>query len=197
MNYYIDFDQTLFDTPKLTERMLQALVDASEMDIMEECKKMFNRENIYNIYKLIKYFADKYNLSEEKLKIAVNSRIYNCSDLVYKDSIPFIQKLKEHGHKIYMLSYCGYELQFQYSKIAGSNLVDLFDAVIVTQDLKYKLDINYQNGIFIDDNPEDLVGLYSKNPKKVIRLRRKSNKYSEKEISLDIEEYENLGEILI
>ena len=27
MNYYIDFDHTLFDTPKLTKRMLQSIVD--------------------------------------------------------------------------------------------------------------------------------------------------------------------------
>ena len=83
MNYYIDFDHTLFDTPKLTERMLKSIVDFSKLDILEECKSMFNREHIYNIYELAKYFANKYNLNESSLISAINNEIYNCRNLVF------------------------------------------------------------------------------------------------------------------
>ena len=197
MNYYIDFDHTLFDTPKITERMLQAIVDFCGLDIMDECKAMFNRENIYNIYELGKYFANKYNLDEHSLINAINTAIFNCSDLVFPDGISFIKKLKEKGHKVYMLSYYEHGLQYQIAKITGSHLSDLFDGIYVTGDLKFNLDIDYTNGIFIDDKPADLIGLYSKNPKKVIRLKRKNHKYSEKELDINIEEYETFDEILI
>ena len=198
MNYYIDFDHTLFDTPKLTERMLKTISESSKNDIIEECREMFNREHIYNIYELAKYFSEKYNLNEKSILRKLDDIIYNCDDLVFPDSIPFLKKLKNRGHKIYMLSYYEYELQYQYAKIAGSHLADYFDAIFVTKDLKYELDINYTNGIFIDDKPKDIIGLYSKNPYKVIRLRRNNHKYAEKNIeNINIEEYENFNQIPI
>ena len=197
MNYYIDFDHTLFDTSVLTKRMLQAIVNTSKMDILEECKSMFNREHIYNIYELAKYFCNKYKLDENTMLSAVKNEISNCSDLVFIDSIDFIKRLKSKGHKIYMLSYYEYELQYQLDKIAGSKLSDLFDGIIITKEPKYNLNIDYSNGIFIDDKPADLIGLYSKNPIKLIRLRRKGQKYSDKNIEEYIEEYENFDEILI
>ena len=197
MNYYIDFDHTLFNTPKITEKMLQAIVNVSKLDIMDECKSMFNRNSIYNIYDLAKYFANKYNLNENTLIYAINDAIYNCKDLVFPDGISFIQKLKEKGHKVYMLSYYEHGLQYQIAKITGSHISDLFDGIIVTGDLKFNLDLDYTNGIFIDDKPADLIGLYSKNPLKVIRLKRKNHKYSEKKLDINIEEYENFDEILI
>ena len=197
MNYYIDFDHTLFDSQILTQRMLQAIVKTSKLDILDECKSMFNRENIYNIYELVKYFSKKYHLDEAKIQTAVNYEINNSQDLVFPDGINFIKNLKEKGHKVYLLSYYEYKLQYQIAKIVGSHLSDLLDGIFVTKDLKYNLDINYQNGIFIDDKPSDLIGLYSKNPQKVIRIRRKNHKYSDKDINIDIEEYENFNEINI
>ena len=197
MNYYIDFDHTLFDTQKLTERMLQTIVEFCGLDIMDECESMFNRDNIYNIYELGKYFANKYNLDECGIINAINSAIFNCSDLVFPDGISFILKLKEKGHKVYMLSYYEHGLQYQIAKITGSQLSDLFDGIYVTGDLKFNLDIDYTNGIFIDDKPADLVCLYSKNPKKVIRLKRNNHKYSSYPLEIDIEEYENFNEIPI
>ena len=197
MNYYIDFDHTLFDSQKITKRMLQAIVDASKMDIMEECNSMFNREHIYNIYELAKYFADKYNLDKQTLLLAVENEINNCSDLVFNDAINFIQKLKSKGHKIYMLSYYEYELQYQVAKISGAHLADLFDGIFITKQLKYNLDIDYSKGIFIDDKPQDLIGLYSKNPIKVIRLKRKNHKYSDIKLDINIEEYETFDDVPI
>ena len=67
-----------------------------------------------------------------------------------------------------------------------------------TEELKYNLDIDYSNGIFIDDKPQDLIGLYSRHPKKVIRLRRKNNKYSIKNLeNVDIEEYCDFNQVPI
>lgn len=197
MNYYIDFDHTLFDTPKLTQRMLQAIVDTSKMDIMDECNLMFNREHIYNIYELAEYFADKYNLDKFSLISAIDNEINHSMDLVFVDGLSFLYKLKEKRNKIYLLSYYEHGLQYQIAKIAGSHISDLFDGIYITKELKYNINIDYSNGIFIDDKPQDLIGLYSRHPKKVIRLRRKNHKYSDKSLDINIEEYETFDEISI
>ena len=97
-----------------------------------------------------------------------------------------------------MLTYCKDSLEYQSIKVAGSKLADFFDALYITSLPKYNLDIDYTNGVFIDDNPEDLLGLYSKNAKQVIRLRRKENKYSVKDLdNTDIKEYLNFNDINI
>ena len=143
MNYYIDFDHTLFDTQKLIKTM----------------------------------------------------DIENCYNYIFTDGISFLKTLKEKGHNIFLLSYAENNLQYQLSKIYNSNIVDYFDGIIITKDFKYDIDLNYSEGVFIDDNPRDLIGLYSKNAKKVIRLRRKNQKYSSEDLNINIEEYENFDEI--
>lgn len=203
MNYYIDFDNTLYNTPLLTNKMLNSIVnsireknDLSSEDLYQECKAMFNREHIYDIYELASYFADKYNLNASTVINNLNNIILNGSNLVFEDTIPFLQKLKEQGHKLYMLTYCKESLEYQSIKVTGSKLANFFDALFITSVPKYTLDIDYTNGIFIDDNPSDLLGLYSKNPKQVIRLRREGNKYSVKDLeNTDIKEYLNFNEI--
>lgn len=205
MNYYIDFDNTLYNTSLLINRMLNSIAasiqEKNSIDLEElykECKSMFNRKHIYNIYELARYFADKYNLDSSALVNNLNNIILNGSDLVFEDTIPFLKKLKEKGHNLYMLTYCKDSLEYQSIKVAGSKLTDFFDAIYITSVPKYTLDIDYTNGIFIDDNPDDLLGLYSKTPKQVIRLRRQGNKYSVKDINnSDIKEYLNFDEINI
>ena len=205
MNYYIDFDNTLYNTTVLKERMLNSIVDSiiiqtslSKNELYNECNALFNKDNIYNIYELAKYLSNKYNSDFTLVMKNLNNIILYSSDLVYEDSIPFLNKLKEKDHKIYMLSHSGDNSEYQSIKIAGSKLANLFDALFITAVPKYTLDIDYTNGIFIDDNPSDLLGLYSKNAKQVIRLRRPDNKYSVKDINNpDIKEYLSFDEINI
>lgn len=204
MNYYIDFDNTMFDTPKLTKAMLTTLTNEiiskhSNKDFEEtynECKSLFNREHFYNIYDLVNHFSKEYDLKEQDVIGKINIIICNTEDFVYEDTIPFLKKLKSAGHNLYILSYCKESLKYQSAKISGSGIADFFDALYITSTPKYELDIDYSNGIFIDDNPSDLKGLCSKNPIKVIRISRPSNKYSaEKLENLQIMEYNTLGDI--
>lgn len=206
MNIYIDFDNTLFNTPLLTKSMLTLISNEiinkhNELnfnDIYDELKGIFNRENIYCIYDLAIHFAKKYELDSENLLKNINNVIANTKDFLYDDSISFLKNLKETGHKLFILSYCPDSLKYQAAKISGSGISDYFDAIYITSVPKYELDINYQDGIFIDDNPKDLIGLYSKNPKQVIRLRRDGNKYSISELdNSKIKEYKLLSEINI
>ena len=155
MNYYIDFDNTLYNTPLLVKRLQNA-----------------NENEVENI-------------------------ILHSSDLVFKDAIPFLQKLRAENHNIFLLSHATDTLKYQSLKITGSGLTEFFDALFITSKPKYELDIDYANGIFIDDNPNDLIGLYSKNAKRVIRLRRPENKYSIKDLeNVNIEEIKEQKEDL-
>jgi hypothetical protein len=206
MNYYIDFDSTLYETARLSEDMLLALarkislfLHRDESTIYDELKSMFNRENISYIYNLAKYFASKYGMDEKLLDEAVQAVIADGEKYVYLDSKDFLQKIKENGDTINILTYTVQEhMSYQLAKIEGSALSQYFDNVIICSTPKFDLDLKYEEGIFIDDNPRDLRGLYKKNPKRLIRIKRPENKYSKEEISdIDLEEYDALSKIKI
>jgi hypothetical protein len=88
MDIYLDFDHTLYNPITLTGEMLSAIsdkiVDCSKekidnCELMNELKGMFNRDHIYNIYELARYFGEKYEVDSEILVDAVNKVLYNCS----------------------------------------------------------------------------------------------------------------------
>lgn len=206
MKYYIDFDNTLFDTPKLVKAMLNTLTNEiisihPEKDFNEtysECKGLFNRDHFYNIYDLVKHFCKEYSMDEKTLLDKMNLVISNGSDFVYPDTIPFLEKLKSEGHNLYILSYCKESLIYQSAKISGSGIANYFDALFITATPKYELSINYQEGIFIDDNPSDLKGLHAQNPKELIRIRRPDNKYSASGLDLlGLKSYNGLDSVII
>ena len=205
MDVYLDFDHTLYNPITLTDEMLSAICDKivdctneniKREELLLELKGMFNREHIYNIFELARYFGEKYNVDSKLLIEVVNKVLYNGSKNVFDDVIPFLKLLKEKGHKIYMLSYYEYGLEYQMAKITGSRLCDLFDVIIVTAEKKYELTIDYTNAIFIDDNPSDLEGLLSRKPYRLIRIKRKEGRYSLKPVNVEnIEEVEVLTDI--
>ncbi len=203
MKYYIDFDNTLFDTPKLTAELLvcicnEILTYRNEFrfeELYAECVELFNREHYYDIFELAKYFSSKYDLNSVMLIKHLGSIMLDTNEYIYKDTIPFLEKLKADGHILYLLSHAEGGLKYQSSKISGSGICNYFDALYITSLPKYELDLNYEDGIFIDDNPTDLLGLYSNNPTKVIRIRRNDNKYSSEDIdNPNIIEFSSLDE---
>ena len=193
MNYYLDFDNTLYETSRLSNDMLKGLAyeiskktSISENDIFDELKSIFNRENIYNIYKLAKYFAKKYNIEESVLIDKVEGIILDGKKYVYNDVISFLKELKEKNNIINVLTYVAKEdLSYQLTKIKGSGLSEYFDNIIISSSLKFNLDLKYEEGIFFDDNPRDLLGLASKNPKILVRVRRDENKHNKQELDIE------------
>lgn len=193
MNYYLDFDNTLYETSRLSNDMLKGLAyeiskktSISENDIFDELKSMFNRENIYNIYKLAKYFAKKYNIEESVLIDKVEGIILDGKKYVYNDVISFLKELKEKNNIINVLTYVAKEdLSYQLTKIKGSGLSEYFDNIIISSSLKFNLDLKYEEGIFFDDNPRDLLGLASKNPKILVRVIRDENKHNKQELDIE------------
>lgn len=193
MNYYLDFDSTLYDTPRLSRDMLDTIAkeiclhtDKDFEEILKELKSMFNRDNIYNIYKLAKYFASKYNIDEKGLIDKVEAVISDGEKYVFEDSIYFLKELKNRKHILNVLTYVVQEdLSYQLSKIKGSGLSEYFDNIIITSSLKFNLDLKYEEGAFFDDSPRDLTGLASRNPKVLVRVNRKNNKYFDQKLEIN------------
>lgn len=205
MNYYIDFDNTLYETAKLTELMLDKIVESiselasKEKKDIEFIKDEFNSTK-GNIYFFAEEMAQKFNTNSEKVLEEVRNVIKSGENLTFEDARRFLKKLKENGHRIIMLTYIPNKdnIGFQEEKIKGSGIEKYFDDIIITSEYKFTLDIDYKNGIFIDDDPRDLNGLYERNPVKVIRIRKKNNKRSAIDIdNKNIEEHEFFDDIEI
>lgn len=203
MNYYIDFDNTLYETAKLTSLMISAignkigeLTQSDAEPIIQDAKDNFN-STLDNIFTHAEKMGKKYNVDSDAVVDAVNSVVDNGNKIVFEDAIRFLERLKEKGHKIFVLTYIPKTNQeYQLKKLMGSGIMKYFDGIIVTAEYKFLLDIDYTNGIFIDDDPRDLNGLFEKNPIKVIRIRKPNNKRSKIDIdNKEIEEYESFDDI--
>ena len=205
MNFYIDFDNTLYETSRLSKDMVMEISkyivdkypDKNIDETYDEVKSMFNREHIYNIYNLARYFAEKYNLNSEEMVDSVESIILDGKKYVFEDSISFLKKVKDGGNVLNILTYVAQEdLAYQLTKIKGSGLSQYFDNIFIVSKNKFELGLKYEEGIFIDDSPKDLRGLASKKPLKLIRIRRESNKYSKEEVEIEnMIEYKSLSEV--
>ena len=204
MNFFIDFDHTLYNTPLLTQNMLTSLAgyiskvsSENEAKIFEALKNKFKRgeNNIYDIYELIKFFSNIYNYNITDATNVVNNIIFNGKEYLFKDSIPFLKKLREQNHKIYILSYNENEVYFQAVKIAGSGLLKFVDCIFPTTSMKSDIPFDFSKCIFIDDKPKDLISIYNRKPFKIFRIRRDNDTYSNIETGLPIPEFKSLTEL--
>lgn len=206
MNFFIDFDHTLYDTDNLSKDMLDALAkyicektSKNYEEILEKLKGKFKRGkgNFFDIYDLIEHFSlpEQYNYNKEEATEKVNEIISNGKKYVFEDSIPFLQYLKSKEHKTYILSYNENKVYFQTVKIAGSGLLNYVDGLIPTTVIKGEMPFDFSQSIFIDDKPKDLISIYNKNPFGVFRVKRENEKYSHLETGLPIQEFKNLTEL--
>lgn len=155
--------------------------------------KFENSEFIYEISDIFSDMADiieKYNLIKDFDKtefISSAQDIYfnaeHKSHFVKKRTIKFLEKKREQGHKIYMVSdfYCGKNVLASWLKKLNINTEWLFDNIFVSCDLKkskttssiYKellklLDLKPENVLMVGDNifadkfPARKVGLSTK-----------------------------------
>ena len=204
MKYYFDFDNTLYETAKLTKIMLKTISKAINEKTkinMDELEK-YAIENFDstkgNIFLFAEEMATIYNAEKEYVLNKLNSCINNGEDIVFEDAKQFVEKLTNGENKLYILTYIANKVNnnYQMQKIIGSGLAKYFDGIIITSDYKFDLDLDYKNGIFFDDDPRDLNGLYERNPIRVIRIRKENNKRSKIDIeNKEIEEYKSFHDI--
>ena len=206
MNFYIDFDNTLYNTKALTADMLEKLAiyisktqNVNKEKLLEELKSKFNRKNIYNIFELCVFFENQYDIQNNQLQLMIKEILEDGNKYVYSDVIEFLEKLKNENYELFILTKAEGKdnIEYQKIKIEGSKIKQYFSGnPIITIKPKGELDLDYENGIFIDDNPKELKSLYSAKAKRVIRIKRPNAKYSNEELNISgIEEYTKLSDI--
>lgn len=206
MNYYFDFDNTLYETAKLTEVMLNAIVNSiyNKTGKNLENLKKYAKENFNsttgNIFNFAEEMAEKFKSDKNKVLEDLNNAIYSGESIVFEDARRFVEKLYKNNNKLYILTYIPDKKNhdYQMKKIIGSGIAKYFNSIIITSEYKFNLDLDYKNGIFFDDDPRDLNGLFEKNPIKVIRIRKENNKRSKIDMeNKEIEEYKTFDDIKI
>ena len=196
MNYYLDFDYTIFDTYKFRKGLYEILekngLDETYLEPTPEMKN--NGQKLLNIKLLFKSLSEHKNIPINNFLEPLEELYKKSEEFVYDDVIEFLKYLKSQNHKLYILTWG--DKEFQNEKLRASKLDKYFDKLIFADKLKYTLNIDYENGIFIDDSIRDLEGLYNKNAKKVFRIKRKNGKNSNKELNIkEILEFNSLKEL--
>ncbi len=189
MKIYIDFDGTLFNNNKHYHKLINIF---KKYNIKEEYINNLTKTKHYkNLDILAKEIINNNNLDKSIIK-EINT-IYS-KELIYKDTIPFLEKYsKEYELILLTLGTKKYQLK----KINSTNISKYFKEIIITNKDKSILNIDYQNSIFIDNNPLELKKFYNSKSKYLIRIKRKTDKYSK--INLDIKnipEFIDFNELL-
>ena len=189
MKIYIDFDGTLFNNSKHYKKIINIL---KKYNIHEEyINNLTSNKHYKNMDNLVKEIIINNNLDKSIIK-EINT-IYN-KELIYKDIIPFLEKY-QNQYDLILLT-LGTK-KYQLKKIKSTNISKYFKEIIITNKDKSKLNIDYQNSIFIDNNPYELKKFYDSKAKHLIRIKRKTDKYSK--INLDINnipEFNNFTKLL-
>lgn len=192
MTYYIDFDNTLFNTVDFyndLEIIMKNYGITSEM-----IDKYSNFNKLFSPIKLVNYCIEKYHINNEILN-EINNHFKKANDYNYNDIDNFLVSIKKKGNRLVLLTYGNY--LYQDLKIKNSGLAKYFDEIIITEKEKDTLELDFKNGIFIDDNPTVISKLLLKNPYKIIRIKRKNNRYSNIVINnMLVSEYENFKDII-
>ena len=194
MNYYLDFDYTLFNTYEFRNELYKILENNKcNRDALKLTKENGTYKFI-NIREKFKELSKKNNIPIDNFIKPLEKLYDECEKYIYEDVIEFLKYLKQQEHKIYILTWG--EEEYQKEKVKASKIEKYVDEVIYTEKLKYNLDIKYKEGIFIDDSIRDLKGLYSKKAKAVFRIKRINGKNSQKKLNIEeIKEFNSLYEI--
>ena len=188
---YIDFDSTLYNTDKMRgfnqtlEKGLCKYTKLSLEEAADEIQSVSNKMTKRKIYDICKILEEKFELKKDCLRKRIEKYVEKGESLMFDDAIPFLQRLAQHGHNINILTYTNREFDYQMAKLQGSKILGFVDNIIMCSDHKGELGLDYQNGIFIDDNPRELENLFDAgvSEDRLIRVRRKGAGYSAIEIS--------------
>ena len=197
--YYIDFDNTLYETGKLTKDVIFNLAkiistknDENIDTIHDNIHASFN-SSTDNFFTLAKKLSLQYHVSYEELYSKITELIISLGkNYVFPDALEFLKKLQNSGENTAILTYVtnSKNLNQQSLKLTGSGILDYVSEVYSTTRQKYKLEIDYKNNnnVFIDDNPSDLEGLYNAGARNIIRIVKPNNeKRTSKKLSIPTE----------
>ena len=192
MKIYFDFDRTLFDTRTFLEDIYKILNEYEiPISLFDEIR-LKNKDNGFNLFSI---------LESVKSIHPFNTAIYTDLErlletdrrYLYSDVEDTLKSLKRLNCRLYLLTK-GNE-RFQRAKISNTDIVKYFDDVIITNEHKGNLNIDY-NAIFIDDSIEEIESILKNNPKKVIYINRYNKDKIKDNRFLSIKSLKELQDIL-
>ena len=191
MNIYIDFDGTLYNNTKFYQKFINIFIkqNIKKEDIEKYIKKIYKNSRNYDT--IAKNLINKYNLNINILQEINN--LYN-KELIFKDTIPFLEKYYQKYNLILLT--LGTKKEYQLKKINSTNISKYFKKIIITTKNKSKLNIDYKNGIFIDNNPLELKKFYNSKVTNLIRIKRDTDKYSKIDLDINIPEFKDFEDLL-
>lgn len=195
--YYIDFDNTIYETGRLTKDILttfaRVIAKSKKLNpnlVLDELKNSFN-STVDNFESFASGLSARYDINNDILQSHLKKIILTeGKSYVFPDALQFLKKLKEEGEYVCILTYVAQRnnLNQQALKLAGSGILKYINEVYNTTRYKFELEIDYESGIFIDDSPRDIEGLYKAGARKIIRIKKPNNvKRTSKELNLPIE----------
>ncbi len=193
MKIYIDFDRTLFDCDKFLEDFYTLINNYNiNKEIFKKCQNQCI-ENGFNPY-LILHEIEKVFSFDKKLYEDVDNLLHKTKEYLYPDSLSFLKYLKEKQYQVTILTK-GNE-KYQKEKIFHAGIDKYYGELITTMQHKGKLNLDYKNGIFIDDNPKEIKSIMKKSPKMIIRIKRKNERYSDILVDDNVVDVSSLQEII-
>ena len=166
MNYYIDFDNTIFDTVSFHNDLIKILLDNN---IEESYINDYYKENGVKPLDLVNH------LCNEVITVKVDELFKNAKKYLYKDAIEFLKTKSFNNYILYTYG----DLDYQNKKIDNSGIKDYFDEIIITDSEKTNLKLDYKNSVFIEDNTKVIKELLDKGATKIYRVKRSNNIHSD------------------
>ena len=193
MKIYVDFDRTLFDCDRFLEDFYFLINQYNiPKSIFKECQNQCKRKG-FNPHIILNLVKEKYDFNDN-LFYEVDNLIRNTRDYLYGDAISFLEYLKSKKFEIIILTKGN--SNYQREKIFNAHLDSYYNKLMVTMKHKGRLDIDYTNSIFIDDNPIEIQSIMDKKPKMIVRINRTNSKYSDISLDIKIREVKSLKEII-
>ena len=205
---YIDFDSTLYDTGAIKNVMNDIIADAvcentkncDKNIVLQEIKEA-KSQGVKSVSGLCDYFENKYGLKKDCIWSSFEDFLSKGENLLYDDSIEFLQKLSQKGYEVNILTYTSKEdFDYQMLKLKGSKISRFVDNVFICSKAKGELALDYENAYFIDDNPKELVSLFKAgvNPDRLLRIKRVGTGYFDASIDeFEVKEYSDFRNINI
>lgn len=191
---YLDFDSTLFNSDYYDSELLAIckLYEIDESKFNNIKTQLFKKNTDFEIDEFINYLIKKEYVDKNILN---DIELLKNRNFIYEDTIFFLDNLKDKYDLILLTR--GQEKN-QQDKIRASRLEKYFSKIIITSNDKSKLDnVDYLNSIFIDNNPLEIERFISAKAKRVIRIKRNTDKYSKINLTdSKLETYTTLKDIL-
>ena len=192
--FYIDFDSTLFDSDKYFHELyvICEKYKISRLELDKITNSIFKSHKDFFIDDLLKYLIEEKHVDRN---VKEDFKILENTSFLYEDSIIFLKAIQNKYNSILLT--CG-NISNQKKKINTCNIKEYFSKIIITPSNKSTVqEVDYENSIFLDNNAKEVERFVSAGAKRVIRIKRDTDKYSKIPLKINgIEEYSSLYEVL-